>query len=966
MACTIALVGNPNSGKTTLFNQLTGNHQYVGNWPGVTVERKTGTLRSDKDVTIVDLPGIYSLTPYSNEEIVARDYLAEGNADVIIDIVDASNLERNLYLTTQLMEFGTPVVVALNQMDIVEKRGFQIDSPELAAQLGLPVIEISALRGDGVQDVADAALAAAAKNAVPVPVRFNDELEQLISHLEGDLPTKVAPQLKRFYAIKYLERDPRVIESLGTIDDLNAHVRAVEARFEDKADAVIINARYTFITDFMGKVQKRGSDEPGTTEKIDRILLNRVLALPIFALIIIAIYYISITSVGTVATDWANDGVFGDGWYLDPIAIVDPDAGAQAAFDEAAEPYGEAQTAVASFLEAAAEEGIEIDDVAANFLAEPPEDVIEAMGDGFEPDPESADAQAALKRFEEQAARAGIVASYPVVDEEEATETDYFVYVGEQNAAKAEALAEQRNGEIEDEGRSGAVEAVAYNFDGESIDEETGEAVPQGIRVQEPGEPGSYGIWVPGIPALIGQALESIGCPERLYDLIMDGIVAGVGAVLGFVPQIMILFFLLAILEGCGYMARVTFILDRIFRRFGLSGKTFIPMIVGTGCGVPGIMASRTIESESSRHLTIMTTTFMPCSAKLPIIALISTAVFGGTWWVAPLAYFMGIASIVISGIILKKTKPFMGETTPYIMELPEYRLPRFVDLLRSMWERAWAFIKKAGTIILAATVVVWFLSGYGFHDGRFMWVGEELMDHSMLAGFGNAFAWVFAPLGFATWQAASSVVTGLIAKENVIGTMAVVFGGGGSAWSSAFMDSLALSSGSESLVPLAAFSFMTFQLLCAPCFAAMGAIKREMGGFNKWFWAAIGWECTYAYVVSLIIFQIGKFATLGTFDAATGVAIAFLALILFGLFRPTPKWHEQSPGNPTDGCTGGNAAASSRDAASASFAVGCEGGRTPASCDIAQNCSACGRCSACGNSSAVARNMLEATYKPL
>lgn len=895
MPKTIALVGNPNSGKTTLFNQLTGNHQYVGNWPGVTVERKTGVLKWDKDVEIVDLPGIYSLTPYSSEEIVARDYLVSGKADVIMDIVDASNLERNLYLTTQLMEFGVPVVVALNQMDIVAKRGYKIDSATLSEKMGLPVVEISALRGDGIDEVVNAALKAAKDGTAPKPAPFSDDLEQLITHLEYDLPEGIPPQLKRFYAIKYLECDSKVIADLGEIGDLDSHVRAVEARFGDKADAVVANERYNYLTSFMPQVQVRPSGNKSVTEMIDRVVLNRVLALPIFVMVIAAIYFIAISSIGKVGTDWANDGVFGEGWYLDPVAIVNPDASAQAAYDADAEPYGEAQEAIANYLDAAAEEGIDTNAVAANFLAVPPEEALEAMGEGFEPNPESPEAQTALKTFKDQAEKAGVIAQYNTVDEEEAFETDYVVYSGAANEAKAQSLADARNGEIEAAGRQNAAESVIYQFDGEAVDEESGEAVPQGIQVPAPKDHSTYGIWIPGIPVLIGDALTAVGCVDWLYDLIMDGIVAGVGAVLGFVPQIMLLFFLLAILEGCGYMARVTFILDRLFRRFGLSGKTFIPMIVGTGCGVPGVMASRTIESESARHLTIMTTTFMPCSAKLPIIALIATAVFGGVWWVGPTAYFMGVAAIIISGIILKKTKPFMGEDAPYIMELPEYRLPRFVDLLRSMWERAWSFIKKAGTIILLATVIVWFLSGYGIYEGRFMWVGEDLMDYSFLAYFGNAFAWIFTPLGFANWQSASTVITGLIAKENVIGTMAVVFGGGQLAWSGEFMQSLAAVNGSAALVPIAAFSFMTFQLLCAPCFAAMGAIKREMGGFNKWFWAAIGWECGFAYVIALIIFQIGKLVTLGTFDVWTAVAFVLIALILFGLFRPASKRHVET-----------------------------------------------------------------------
>ena len=891
MALTIALVGNPNSGKTTLFNQLTGNHQYVGNWPGVTVERKTGKLKNHSDVEVVDLPGIYSLSPYSNEEIIARDYLVQGSPDVIVDIVDASNLERNLYLTTQLMEFGVPVVVALNQMDVVHKRGCELDSAALSKELDLPVVEISALQGDGIDNVIAAAKVAAEGRKAPSPARFSPDLEALIEHLEADLPQAVAPQLKRYYAIKYLERDEKVLAELGGIEDLDGHVRAVEARFGDRADAVISNERYNFITSFINEVQKKTEPEMSTTSKIDRILLNRVLALPIFVVIIAAIYYISVSTVGGYATDWANDGVFGDGWYLDPVAIVNPDASTQARYDADAEPYDEAQEAIANYLDAASEKGIDTTAVAANFLAEPDEETIEAMGEGFEPDPESAETQAALKAFEAKAASEGVIAEYTTINEEDLTQTDYFVYVGEQNEAKAQALADARNDEIAAEGRSEAAEAVVYNFDGEVASEDNeGEMVPQGVLVPAPQEHEAYGIWIPGIPVLLGGALQAVGCVDWLYDLIMDGIVAGVGAVLGFVPQIMILFFLLAILERCGYMARVTFILDRLFRRFGLSGKTFIPMIIGTGCGVPGVMASRTIESESSRHLTVMTTTFMPCSAKLPIIALIATAVFGGVWWVAPLAYFMGIASIVMSGIILKKFKAFRGETTPYIMELPEYRLPRFVDLLRSMWERAWAFIRKAGTIILLATVVVWFLSGYGVYEGQFMWVGEELMDYSFLAYFGNAFAWVFTPLGFNNWQSASTVITGLIAKENVIGTMAIVFGGGELPWASEFMQALAATTGSLALVPVAAFAFMTFQLLCAPCFAAMGAIKREMGGFNKWFWAAIGWECGWAYAIALIVYQVGKLVVLGQFGFGTAVAFLLIAAILFGLFRPMPR----------------------------------------------------------------------------
>ncbi len=881
MATTIALVGNPNSGKTTLFNQLTGNHQYVGNWPGVTVEKKTGHLKGDKEVEFVDLPGIYSLSPYSNEEVVARNYLSEGSPDAIINIVDASNLERNLYLTTQLMEFGVPVVVALNQMDIVKKRGYTIKSKELSERLNLPVVEISALRGDGIEDITAAAVKAAKEGAAPIPVSFTPELETALKKIEEMLLAPMPQNLRRYYAVKLFERDEKAAAELAAKVDCDDIILETESKFDDRSDAIITNERFRYITGFISLVQKRAISGATISEKIDSVLTNRILALPIFVVVISLIYYISISTVGGYATNWANDGVFGDGWYLDPRAIVMTEGTSQAALDEATEPYEEAQTAIANYIAAADEAGVDTSEIS-KYLGENAEE---------DADLESAEYKAALAQFEKEAAQAAVVASYPSINGDTTVEKDYYVYYGEAAKAKAQAMADERNDKVAAEGRSQAVEAVIYNFDGEVTDEETGEPVAQGVGVPAPKEPSAYGIWVPGIPVIIGGALEAVGCVDWLYDLIMNGIVAGVGAVLGFVPQIMILFFLLAILEACGYMARVTFILDRIFRRFGLSGKTFVPMIVGTGCGVPGIMSSRTIESESARKLTVMTTTFMPCSAKLPIIALIATAVFGGAWWVAPVAYFMGIASIIISGIMLRKIRPFLGETTPYVMELPEYRLPRFVDLLRSMWERAWAFIKKAGTIILLATIVVWFLSNYGIYEGEFQRVGEELMDYSFLAYFGNAFAWIFTLQGFNNWECASTVITGLIAKENVIGTMAIVYGGDPSvAWSSAYMASLAETTGSVALVPVAAFAFMTFQLLCAPCFAAMGAIKREMGGLNKWFWAAIGYECGFAFAISLIIYQIGAWVTVGTFGVGTVIALALIAFMLCALFRKPSK----------------------------------------------------------------------------
>ena len=818
MAIKIALVGNPNSGKTTLFNQLTGNHQYVGNWPGVTVERKTGTLKGDKEVEFVDLPGIYSLSPYTNEEIIARDYLASGDPDAILNIVDASNLERNLYLTTQLMEFGLPMVVALNQMDIVKKRGYTIKSDELSRRLNVPVVEISALHGDGIEDATAAVVKAGRSGQAPIPPRFCQEVEAYLSRMEEKVPASVPAKMRRYNAIKLFEHDSLAEEKLGKIDCTDI-ILSAESEFDDRSDAIITNERYKFITNFIDSVQKRSIKGLTTSEKIDRILTHRILALPIFAAIITLVYYLAISTVGTYFTDWMNDGVFGDGWFVASQG--------REAYDEDSGAYDDAQNDIDAFLVDAEEAGIDTDEISGYF------------GEDAEGDLDSDEGQAALAAFEADAA--DLVATTHIVDEE--------------------------SGEVDEH-------------------EVTLEDFQAALEVPE-ADPAEYGPWVPGVPVLVEDGLTAIDAPEWLDDLVINGIIAGVGAVLGFVPQIMVLFFLLAILEGCGYMARVTFILDRIFRRFGLSGKTFIPMIIGTGCGVPGIMASRTIESESSRHLTVMTTTFMPCSAKLPPIALISTAFFGGAWWVAPMAYFLGIASIIVSGIILKKTKPFLGETTPYIMELPEYRMPRFVDLLRSMWERAWAFIKKAGTIILLATIIVWFLSGYGFEDGVFGAVSE--MDNSLLAAFGNAFCWIFAPLGWGSWEGAAATVTGFMAKENLVGTMAVLFGGDPTiAWTTAFMANLTEVSGGFGQA--AALSFLVFNLLCAPCFAAMGAIKREMGGFGKWFWAAIGYEMLWAYVVALMFFNFGRVVAGGSIDACFILAVVVAIAIIYLLFRPASK----------------------------------------------------------------------------
>ena len=825
MTVTFALAGNQNAGKSTLFNQLTGNHQYVGNWPGVTIERKMGNLRGDTEVQFCDLPGIYSLSPYSNEEIISRNYLAGNERDAIIDVVDASNLERNLYLTTQLMEFGAPVIVALNQMDIVEKRGYTIKSQELSKRLGVPVVEISALKGDGIKDLVNVAVKTAKEKQVPAPVRFSQELEKYLGKIEGMLPGNVDPKLRRYYAIKAFERDERAMDEIGvSLATFDSTILEAEAEFDDHSDAIITNARYKYVTSFINDVQKRSNKGLSTSEKIDRVLLNRVAALPIFVVIIALVYYISISTVGSYFTDWANDGLFGDGWFVAAIGASD--------YNDAAEEYDGAAADIDAYLEAASEEGIATDEVALY------------VGSEAEEDAASSEGQAAIAAFEAEASSAGLTATTHIVDEETAEVDEHEVAYDDFVAATA---------------------------------------------VEEPA-PGDYGPWVIGIPVLCEMGLNAIAAPDWLSSLCLDGIVAGVGAVLGFVPQIMVLFFLLAILEGCGYMARVTYILDRIFRRFGLSGKTFIPMLIGTGCGVPGILASRTIENESSRKLTVMTTTFMPCSAKLPIISLIAAAFFGGTWWVAPLCYFMGIAAIVISGIMLKKTKPFMGETTPYIMELPEYRMPRIRDLLRSMWERTWAFIKKAFTIILLATILVWYLSTYGIEGGVYCAVAD--MDHSFLAYLGTALAWLFLPLGFGNWEATAGTITGLIAKENLVGTMAVIYADPNVAWTTVMFEGFAELSGG--FAACSGFAYLTFNLFCAPCFAAMGCIKREMGGFNKWFWAAIGYEMGFAWCASLMVYQFSRFIAGGGVTFWLIIAVVVLVGMIYMLFRPYPDYGEK------------------------------------------------------------------------
>lgn len=712
MGVKIALAGNPNSGKTTLFNALTGSNQFVGNWPGVTVEKKEGKWKEDKEVVIMDLPGIYSLSPYTLEEVVARNYLITERPDAILNIVDGTNLERNLYLTTQLLELGIPVVMAINMMDIVRKNGDEINTKKLAEKLGCEVVTISALKGDGIKDAASRAVKHAGQKAGQESVHeFAPEVENYLNEIEGRLGYEIPEEQKRFYAIKLFERDDKIKDAMKNAPDVEDIIARAEKEMDDDAESIITNERYSFIGSIIGDcLKKNKTQELTTSDKIDRIVTNRWLALPIFAVVMFIVYYVSVSTVGDWATTWANDGVFGDGWHL------------------------------------------------------------------------------------------------------------------------------------------------------------------FGIK----------SLFIPSVPSIVEGALNAVGCADWLSGLILDGIVAGVGAVLGFVPQMLVLFIFLAFLESCGYMARVAFIMDRIFRKFGLSGKSFIPMLIGTGCGVPGVMASRTIENDRDRKMTIMTTTFIPCGAKLPIIALIAGALFNGAWWVAPSAYFVGIAAIICSGIILKKTKMFAGEPAPFVMELPAYHMPTVSNVLRSMWERAWSFIKKAGTIILLSTIILWFLMNFGWIDGSFGMLEAEQLNDSILAAIGNVIAPIFAPLGWGDWKMAVAAVSGLIAKENVVGTFGILFGFAEVAEDgSEFWGQLA-----NSLPAVAAYSFLVFNLLCAPCFAAMGAIKREMNNI-KWFFFAIGYQCLLAYVVGLCIYQVGTLITAGTFGIGTVVAFVLIIGFIYLLFRP-------------------------------------------------------------------------------
>ena len=816
----IALAGNPNCGKTTLFNALTGSNQFVGNWPGVTVEKKEGKLKKHDDVVIMDLPGIYSLSPYTLEEVVARNYLIEERPDAILNIIDGTNLERNLYLTTQLTELGIPVVIAVNMMDVVRKNGDQINVKELSRQLGCEIVEISALKGDGVMEAAEAAVKAAEGKTKTIPMHtFSGPVEHAIAHIEEAAVHTMPEEQQRWYAIKIFERDDKVLQKMNIPADVMQHIQqdiqAAEKELDDDAESIITNERYVYIAEIIKSCYKqKNKGQLSTSDKIDKVVTNRWLGLPIFAVVMFLVYWIAMVAVGAPATDWANDGVFGDGWHLLGIGSKE--------YNETNDEYTAAIQAVDAFL------GTEID-----------------------PEAEDFDAQTLLsdmKSFQPTSDTATV----DVEDEETLainTMTAYYNTLPE-GADKRDDVVQMTY-----------VDAVAYL-------EKNGFDAP---------DPADYGVWVPGIPVLVSNGLESAGAADWLSGLINDGIVAGVGAVLGFVPQMLVLFLMLAFLEACGYMARIAFVLDRVFRKFGLSGKSFIPMLIGVGCGVPGVMASRTIENERDRRMTVMTTTFIPCGAKVPFIAMIAGAIFGGSAWVSTSAYFIGMAAIIVSGIMLKKTKMFAGDPAPFVMELPAYHWPTLGNVLRSMWERGWSFIKKAGTIILLSTIFVWFTTYFGWVDGTFRMLDESEIQSSILAAIGGVIAWIFKPLGWGNWQAAVASITGLVAKENIVGTLGILYGGG---------DGTVYQNIGAAFTGISGFSFLVFNLLCAPCFAAIGAIKREMNN-RKWTWFAIGYQCGFAYLVGLMINQFG-----GLFTGSVNViglifALAALALMVYMLVRP-------------------------------------------------------------------------------
>ena len=781
----IALAGNPNCGKTTLFNALTGSNQFVGNWPGVTVEKKEGKLKGHKNVIVMDLPGIYSLSPYTLEEVVARNYLIGERPDAILNIIDGTNLERNLYLTTQLVELGIPVVIAVNMMDVVKKNGDKIDIKELARELGCEVYEISALKGTGIMDAANAAVAACTNTKTIPQHTFAGPVEHALAHIEEAVVHNMPEEQQRWYAIKVFERDDKVLAQLNipkaVLDHVENDIQAAETELDDDAESIITNERYVYIASILkGCYKKKQTSGMTVSDKIDRVVTNRFAALPIFAAVMVLVYFISVTTVGGWVTDWTNDGLFGDGFHLFGMGASE--------YEDAINEY--------------AEENVWTDEMISTV-----QDAVDAGVIG---------ADALLADIED--------GDFATFDE------DYGSY--------ADSLAEA-------------------GYDISAIYDAGMEDAP---------DTSEFGTWVPGIPVLAENALNAVGCADWLQGLILDGIIGGVGAVLGFVPQMLVLFIFLGFLEACGYMARVAFVMDRIFRRFGLSGKSFIPMLIGSGCGVPGIMASRTIENERDRRMTVMVTTFIPCGAKMPIIALIAAALFGGAWWVAPSAYFLGIAAIIISGIMLKKTKMFSGDPAPFVMELPAYHWPTVGNVLRSMWERGWSFIKRAGTIILLSSIIIWAGSSFGVVDGAFLFDPEMDLGDSILGIIGGAICWIFSPLGFGNIKATVATIMGLVAKEEVVGVFGVL--------------------DFEGLTPLAGYAFLAFNLLCAPCFAAMGAIRREMNS-AKWFWFAVGYQCGFAYVVSLIIYQLGLLFSGSVNVIGLIFAVLFIVLIVMQLVRP-------------------------------------------------------------------------------
>ena len=791
MSIKIALAGNPNSGKTTLFNALTGSNQFVGNWPGVTVEKKEGKLKGHKDVALMDLPGIYSLSPYTLEEVVARNYLINERPDAIINIVDGTNIERNLYLSTQIMELGIPVIMAVNMLDVLEKRGDKIHINKLSEKLGCEVVEISALKGTGIRDLANKAVKLAeSKKKNTVVHKFANEVEEVIDETKGLLSADIPEEQKRFFAIKLLERDEKIREIMRTVPDVSKQIDKLEKAFDDDTESIITNERYVYISSIIKDcVTKAKSDKLTASDKIDRIVTNRILALPIFAVVMCIVYYISVTTVGTWATDWTNDGVFGDGFHLFGIGT--------AQYEEDLDKWAD-ENVFSTELEQIAEKAVKENVAGA-------EEVKDAIAD-----------------------------------------KDFGAF-------------EEAYGSYND----------AFDEKGLNMDEALGDAIDEEGEFTGP-DTSEYGVWVPGIPVLVGNGLEAIHCNDFLTGLIIDGIIAGVGAVLGFVPQMLVLFIFLAFLESCGYMSRVAFIMDRIFRKFGLSGKAFIPILIGTGCGVPGLMATRTIENDRDRKMSLMTTTFIPCGAKLPIIALIAAALFNGAWWVAPSAYFLGMFAIITSGIILKKTKLFAGEPAPFVMELPAYHWPTVGTVLRSMWERGWSFIKKAGTIILLSSIVVWLGSRFGNTGSGFGYSSDMELADSVLGSIGNVVKWIFAPLGFNDATATVATIMGLVAKEEVVGVFGVL--------------------DFEGMLPVAGYAFLAFNLLCAPCFAAMGAIKREMNN-SKWFWIAIGYMTCFAYLTALVIYQIGGLIVGETgFGIFTIIAILVVIGFLYLLFRPSKE----------------------------------------------------------------------------